>query len=254
MKAIGIIGYKKSGKTTLAIAIARLLKKKNYRVAIIKHSSKTVGHGNTDTDQFIKEIPQVGLITPEHSEIFLAGHRDLKQIIPYFSTDFLIVEGFKNLKYFPKIICLKKEAEIKELDDGLALFTAGLDSSLKDKKVINYLISEARDIKEMVTSIEKRGFMLPDINCGKCGYQNCFALAQAIVKGIALQQKCIYDQNNISIHINKKKVYLNPFMSKLYQNMIHGMFSSLKGIDALDDAQIEIKLSKIGEFKPKNKG
>ena len=252
MKAIGIVGYKKSGKTTLAMAIARLLKKKNYSVAIIKHSSKPVEHSNTDTGQFMKEIPQVALITPEHSEIILEGHRDLKQIISYFSADFLIVEGFKGLKYFPKIICLKQEAEKKELDDGLALFTVGIDASLKEKKVIDYLITDEEDREKMVISIEKRGFLLPDINCGKCGYQNCYALAQAVVKGNVSRQICIYDQDNISIHINKKRLYLNPFMSKLYQNMIQGMFSSLKDIGCLEDAQIEIKLNKAGNYNQNN--
>jgi len=242
MKVIGIVGFKKSGKTRLAITIAELLKKRNNRVAVIKHSSKPVDHGDTDTGKLLKVIPQVAIITPEHSEIILEGHLDLKQIIPYFSADILIVEGFKSLKYFPKIICLRKEAEKKELSDGLALFTAGMDVSLKEKKVIDYLIGDAKDVEKMAEQIEKRGFMLPDINCGQCGYQDCYALGQAIVGGTESETQCIYFKNNISIHVNGKRVFLNPFMSKLYQNMIHGMLSPLKDIDSLENAQIEIKL------------
>jgi molybdopterin-guanine dinucleotide biosynthesis adapter protein len=251
MKTIGVVGFKKSGKTTLAIALAKALQGKGYRVAMIKHTSKPIDHGNTDSGQFINEIPQVAIITPEHSEIILGGYKDLMQIIPYFSADFFIVEGFKSLKYFPKIICLRKEDEKKELSDGLALFTAGLDVSLKDKKIIDYLITDEKDTAEMVTQIENRGFMLPDMNCGECGYRNCYALAQEIVKGTASEQDCLYGQNNISVTVNKKKIFLNHFLSQLYQNMIYGMLSPLKNIDSLDNKQIEIKLNLTSNSKKK---
>jgi len=218
-------------------------------VAVIKHSSEPVDHGNTDTGQFMKGVDRVALITPENSEIILKGNHNLKEIMSYFLVDFLIVEGFKNLKYFPKIVCLKKEDEKSALDDRLVLFTAGIDASLKEKKLINYLISEENDLKKMVSQVEKRAFMLPDMNCGKCGYGNCHGLAQAIVKGSEVQQKCVYSQDIISIHINKKRVYLNYFMSQLYQNMIYGMFSPLKDIGSLENAKIEIELNSKSELK-----
>jgi len=247
MKVIGIIGFKKSGKTTLTMSIARLLMDRGHSVAIVKHSSEPIDHQNTDTGQFMKEIDQVALVTPENSEIILKGNQNLKEIMSYFLADFLIIEGFKNLKYFPKIVCLKKEDEKIVLDDGLILFTAGIDASLKEKKVVDYMISEEKDLEEMVSQVEKRAFMLPDMNCGQCGYGDCYGLAKAIVKGSEVQQKCAYSQDSISIHINKKKVYLNYFMSQLYQNMIYGMFSPLKDIDSLDNAKIEIELNSKSE-------
>lgn len=249
MKVIGITGFKKSGKTTLTMSIARSLMDRGHSVAVVKHSSETVDHRNTDTGQFMEEIDWVALTTPENSEIILKGNQNLKEIMSYFLGDFLIVEGFKNLKYFPKIVCLKKEDEKKVLDDGLVLFTAGVDASLKEKKVVNYLISEENDLEEMVFQVEKRAFMLPDMNCGKCGYGDCYGLAQAIVRGSEVQQKCVYSQDIISIYINKKRVYLNSFMSQLYQNMIYGMFSPLKDIDSLEKAKIEIELNSKSELK-----
>src|SRR6056297_3275595 len=162
MKVIGIAGFKKSGKTTLTMSIARSLMDRGHRVAVVKHSSEPVEHKNTDTGQFIKEIDRVALITPENSEIILKGNHNLKEIMSYFLVDFLIVEGFKNLKYFPKILCLKEEDKKNALDDGLVLFTAGIDVSLKEKKIVNYLISEENDLEEMVSQVEKRAFMLPD--------------------------------------------------------------------------------------------
>ncbi|MFW6135150.1 MAG: molybdopterin-guanine dinucleotide biosynthesis protein MobB, partial [Elusimicrobiota bacterium] len=239
-------------KTTLAISIARLLKKRGHSVAVIKNSSTPVNHGNRDTGRFMKEISQVAIITPENSEIIFGDSRNLQEIIQYFSADFLILEGFKNLKYFPKIICLRKEDKIEELDDGLTLFAVGMDNSLKEKSVIDYLITDKKDLEKIVEQVEKNAFILPDMNCGKCGYQDCYRLAMEIVKETASQKRCIYFQNSIFLYINKKRVYLNPFMSKLYQNMFYGMLSPLKDVDSLENACVEIKLSTIGELKKKN--
>lgn len=243
MKAIGIVGFKKSGKTTLTVSIARVLMERGYQVAVIKHSVESISHGNTDSGQFMKEIPQVAIIAPENSEIILKDGHQLKDIISYLSADFLIVEGFKQEKYFPKIVCLRQEEEKKVLDDGLVLFTAGLDASLKKNKAVDFLITVEEDVAKMVTEIEKRGFFLPEMNCGDCGYENCYGFAKAIVTGTASEEKCVFSNSHLTIKVNKKRVYLNSFMSKLYQNMILGMFSSLKGIHSLENAHIEIKLN-----------
>lgn len=253
MKTIGVVGFKKSGKTTLTKAIARLLMDKGHSVAVIKHSSKPVDHGNTDTGQFTKEVSQVALITPENTEIILQGDQNLSEIMSYIVADYLLVEGFKNIKYFPKILCLRKEDNRKMLDDGLVLFTVSMETSLKEQKKVDYLITEKKDLDEIVNQVENRAFMLANMNCGKCGYGNCYNLAQAIVKGLENQKKCVYFQNSISISINKKRVYLNPFMSKLYQNMIYGMLSPLKDIDSLENAKIDIELGSKNELEHSKK-
>ena len=247
MKAIAIVGFKKSGKTTLAIAIAKALKDKNYKVAVIKHSGKPIPRKESDTEKFLKEVERVALITPDSTEIIFNTSWDLKKVIPLLSADFLVIEGFKSLKYFPKIICLREESERESLSDGLELFSAGMDVSLKEKKVVDYLITEEDDLEIMVEEIEKKGFLLPEENCGKCGYGDCYGLARAIVKGEETIKKCSVLQDFISININGKDVFINHFMSRLYQSLIYGMLIPLKDIDPLDGAKIEIK-AKLTSF------
>ncbi|MDD3631554.1 MAG: molybdopterin-guanine dinucleotide biosynthesis protein B [Atribacterota bacterium] len=241
MKAIAIVGFKKSGKTTLAIAIAKALKNKNYKVAVIKHSSKPIPREDSDTEKFLKEVEKVALITPERTEIMFDTGWDLKRVVPLLSADFLVIEGFKSLKYFPKIICLREEGDKESLSDGLELFSAGTDVSLKEKKIIDYLITEKNDLETMVEEIEKKSFLLPEENCGKCGYGDCYGLARAIVKGQETIEKCSVLQDFISIKINGKDVFINHFMSRLYQSLVYGMLVPLKDIDPLDGAKIEIK-------------
>lgn len=243
MKVLGIVGFKKSGKTTLTLAIAKKLIKKGYSVAIIKHTSENIEHKNTDSGKFMQEVEQVAIISPDNTEIIFRKNRNLKEIISYFDADFVLIEGFKKLKYFPKIVCLKKEDEKEVLNDGLALFTVSLDPDLKERRIADYLITEEADLEKMICQIDKKAFILPDINCGKCGYDNCYGLAKAIVEDKETQDKCIYFQNIISIKVNKKKVFLNNFMSELYYNIIKGILAPLKDTGSLSNAKIEIKLN-----------
>ncbi len=249
MKAIAIVGFKNSGKTTLALKVARSLVNRNYRVAVIKHSSTAIPQGNNDSDYFLQEVDKVALITPERTDIMMKGQWDLKRIIPLLTADFLVIEGFKSLKYFPKVLCIKNEEEKKLLDDGLGIFSVGMEFSLKEKGIVDYAINEDEIFPEMIDQIEEKAFLLPDENCGKCGYENCHELAKAIVKGEELIDKCVHLQDFLSIKINGKEVFLNQFMVKLYKNLIYGMLAPLKNIDPLEQAEIEIRTNMSGTSK-----
>ncbi|GAG62683.1 unnamed protein product, partial [marine sediment metagenome] len=54
MKAVGITGYKKSGKTTLVVNLAQELSKRDYKVATIKHASEGIDRLNSDTAEHKK--------------------------------------------------------------------------------------------------------------------------------------------------------------------------------------------------------
>ncbi len=248
MKAIGIVGFKKSGKTTLAVALARALIKKNYQVVVIKHSGEPIHHKENDTGKFLQEVEKVVLITPLSTEIIMKGEKDLAEVVALLTADFLIIEGWKSLKYLPKVLCLKEEKEKELLTDGLELFTVGRDISLKEKRIVDYSISEEEDLKEIVEKIEEKSFLLPDANCRKCGYDSCYDLARAIVNGKELVQKCSYTHDSLSIKVNGREVPLNKFMSKLYQSIIYGMLAPLKEIDSLHKAKVEIRANLSGDI------
>ena len=67
MRAIGIVGYKNSGKTTLSHALAQELVKRGHRVAAVKHSSESMDILGTDTSKLKEFADQVGFVSPEES-------------------------------------------------------------------------------------------------------------------------------------------------------------------------------------------
>ncbi|KUK55623.1 MAG: Molybdopterin-guanine dinucleotide biosynthesis protein region [Atribacteria bacterium 34_128] len=241
MRVIGIIGYKKSGKTTLTLKLSNELTKRGYKVAVVKHISEDLDLANSDTSKYQEGLTQVAAITPKESVFFLKNKKNLEEIIKYFEADIILIEGFKKQKTFPKIVCLREESEKAELFDGLQLCTAGFVSKGVDPKLYDFNILNDEDIKKIAEIAINKSFKLPNLNCGECGYQDCYGLAQEIVRGIKNIDDCISLRADTLVKVDGEKVSINPFISKMLRNTIIGMLSSLKGFTKGD---IEIKIKK----------
>ena len=239
MRVISITGYKKSGKTTLILKLSDELIKRGYKVAVIKHINENIDQVNTDTSKYKEVLTQVAAITPKESVIFLKNKKNLEEIIKYFEADIILIEGFKKEKTFPKIVCLREESEKAELFDGLQLCTAGFVSKELNPKFYNFNILNDEDIKKIAEIAINKSFKLPNLNCGECGYQDCYGLAQEIVKGNKTLDDCSSLEPSTLVKVNGKIISMNPFISKIVKNTIIGLLTSLKGFTKGD---IEIKI------------
>jgi len=240
MRVIGIIGYKKSGKTTLTLKLSDELTKRGYKIAVVKHINEDLDLANSDTSKYKEGLTQVAAITPKESVIFLKNKKNLEEIIKYLEADIILIEGFKKEKTFPKIVCLREESEKKELFDGLELCTASLISKDENKNLSDFNILNDKDVEEMAKIIINKGFKLPNLNCEACGYNTCYELAQEIVKGNKTVDNCFSLRPSTSVKVNGKVIPMNPFISKIVKNTIVGLLSPLKSI-IKGDIEIKIK-------------
>jgi len=240
MRVIGIIGYKKSGKTTLTLKLSDELTKRGYKVAVIKHISEDLDLANSDTSKYKESLTQVAAITPKESVIFLKNKKNLEEIIKYFDADIALVEGFKKEKTFPKIVCLREESEKAELFNGLQLCTAGFVSRGVDPKLYDFNILNDEDIKKIAEIVINKSFKLPNLNCGECGYKDCYGLAQEIVKGNKTLDDCPSLEPSTLVKVDGKIISMNSFIAKIVRNTIIGLLSPLKGF-VKGDIEIKIK-------------
>jgi molybdopterin-guanine dinucleotide biosynthesis protein B len=154
VKAIGIIGYHKSGKTTLGIKLCKELSARGLRVGVIKHVSCELQLADTDSSRYRSFASVVAAASPGEAEIILKGEKSLDDMLRYCADcDLILVEGFKKERKFPKIVCLRKKEEREELFDGLELFTASLEEGIAD-----YLISSDEHVREMAAIALERAF------------------------------------------------------------------------------------------------
>ena len=195
MKAIGIIGYKKSGKTTLGVRLARELTRMGRRVGVVKHSSCSFDFAEADTSKYRPYASAVSGTSPGETEIMLRGEKSIEEILTYYECDLVLIEGFKREKTFPKIVCLRRAEEKEELFDGLELFTASFNKDISD-----FDIMDDGHLRSMAEKAIEKGFKLPKHDCGLCGHKTCLDLARELVAGKASIEKCVV--HPVSVRVN----------------------------------------------------
>jgi molybdopterin-guanine dinucleotide biosynthesis protein B len=201
---------------------------------VVKHAPKGIDILDKDTDIHKKAAQTVAAISENEAALFFPGKHSLENMLKYLQADYVIVEGFKQEKTFPKILCLKEESDINKLSNGLEIAAVGNFSGLN--------IPVVNDIHKLCDLIEQKAFKLPNLNCGECGYPTCFELAKEIVKGMKTISDCKALLPDINIKINDKSLALNQFAQEIIRNTIKGMLSSLKGYTA---GNIKIEIPEI---------
>ena len=116
MKTIAVIGWKNSGKTTLVSRLVAHLRKKKFKVGVVKHAHHTfdIDHPNTDSYKIREAGSYKTTIVSEkrlaHIEEKISSEIDIEELIKFNNgCDILIFEGFKKIKKLSKIeVNLKK--------------------------------------------------------------------------------------------------------------------------------------------------
>jgi len=232
MKAVSLIGNKKSGKTTLAGELADYIRSHGYRVGYAKFSRHGFDLPPTDTAKMLTRAQAVAGISEHQSMILWPNSRYLLDIIPQLEADVLIIEGGSDLGLAPRVLIPKEEGrDDRKLDPKLA--AASWKRSLGSRLPVMHTIQELGDY------VLTRGFLLPGLNCGSCGRLSCAHLAGEIVRGEAGVKDCQALQGKMSIRINGQALGLNPFVEGIIAGSIRGMLSQLKGFSP---GKIEINL------------
>ena len=240
MRAVGIIGYKNSGKTTLVIALARELIKRGHRVGTVKHASGGLDLLGGDTAKHRAVVEQAGAISSEESAVFFRGAKNLEELLAHIDADFVLIEGFKEEKTFPKVVCLSGRDEDRALFDGLVLCAVGPEIP---PEIAVPVFDPERELGAIADLVEEKGFKLPNLNCGGCGVETCYNLARAIVEGTRNASDCVSLRSTTEVRINGTLMAISPFIGRIIARTLVGLLSALKGFRP---GAIEIRIGGAG--------
>jgi molybdopterin-guanine dinucleotide biosynthesis protein B len=240
LKAVGIIGYKNSGKTTLTHALARELTGRGYEVAVVKHSSHHLDLPGKDTTALAEAVGHVAFISPQESAVFWKKSLSLENIIPYLEADIVLVEGFKAQKTYPKIVCLRGEPDDADRDrsedlfDGLAICAVGPADQVERMDIpsvdgLRIPLLSRDEVGKIADLVEEKAFKLPNLDCGGCGHERCYDMAREIVAGSGSVEDCVSLEPATEVKIDGRPMPMNPFISGIVRGAVLGMLSSLKG-------------------------
>jgi molybdopterin-guanine dinucleotide biosynthesis protein B len=152
VKGVAIVGYHKSGKTTLGVKLCKELASKGLRVGVVKHVSCELQFADADSSRYRAFASVVAAASAAEAEVIVKGEKSIEEMLKYCAgCDFVLVEGFKKERLFPKIVCLREKEEKKELVDGLELCTASFKEGVAD-----YLITDEDHVRKMAAvALEK---------------------------------------------------------------------------------------------------
>jgi len=230
MRAVAFVGFKKSGKTTTVEAIARVLKERKYRVAIAKSMHTNFDRENSDTWRFSRVADTV-LVRANDTDALLFKARDLNALFSMVSADFLLLEGFKSIGHVPKVICAKSEEDVRELNDGLAIAVSGVIASKGLDEIDGLPVIDAtKEPEKLAALVEEKAFMLPNIDCGLCGFK-CSEMARMIVKGQKTLRDCVVlsSKPKVTVKIDGQTLPMKDWVQELVEKTIKGMLSAMKG-------------------------
>lgn len=116
---VSFIGWKNSGKTTLAQQVVASLKEKGYRVGVVKsthHTAVDFDRENSDTRQYCNASADVVALLAPDQMVSFTSRPDMKLIDlvnRYFhDVDIVVGEGFKNERHIAKIEVTGGEGEL----------------------------------------------------------------------------------------------------------------------------------------------
>lgn len=246
MRAIAIMGFSNSGKTTLISRLSECLEARGMRVAIAKHTRHPLDKPDTDTALLMKPGRTiVGLShTLEGGEAMIHWGRPrfLAELVPLLEADILLVEGGKNLGWLPRILCLRPTPELAgALEKGLPELEPELAIASYGETVFPGLRSfTAEELDALVDLLLEKAFFLPELDCGACGETTCAALAKRIIAGERASSDCVSSRNALELEINGQGVNLDPLTSGVITESIRNLLRSLKGVPP--DGEIILKV------------
>ncbi len=230
MKAAAFVGFKKSGKTTTVEAVARVLKERGYRVAVAKSMHAEFDREGSDTWRFSR-IADTVMVRANDTDALLFRSKDINALLSTVSADFLLLEGFKSIQHVPKVICARSEEDVKELNDGLAIAVSGVLASKGVEDVDGLPVIDAtKEPERLADLVEKRGFMLPNIDCGLCGFK-CAEMARMIVRGEKTVKDCVVlsSKPKVTVRIDGQILPMKDWVQELVEKTLKGMLSAMKG-------------------------
>ncbi|MEM3586690.1 MAG: molybdopterin-guanine dinucleotide biosynthesis protein B [Candidatus Jordarchaeaceae archaeon] len=255
-----IVGFQRHvGKTSTIINLIEALKKRGFRVAAIKHAHKyEVGHdtlgvlNSKDTERYLEAGASICgaltdrsfvLITPENS----LG-RALDLVAPF--ADIVILEGFREERY-PRVIVAETADQVFNLfTENLVIAIVGsITENVEEKERVRKayphipIVSKPDELVDLILSkfVSEVANRLEKKTCAACGYPNCDAYVEALMRGEAKLTTCPQNVAQTVLYINGTKIKLNPFVQRIISATIRGMISTLKNIENPEKISIHIK-------------
>jgi molybdopterin-guanine dinucleotide biosynthesis protein B len=128
MKVIALIGFSRSGKTTLSEIIIAGLCERGYSVGSVKriHAEDfALDTPGTNTDRHRQAgALQVTALGDHETDILFGGPLSIDEVLAHYDQDFVVLEGVRDAR-IPAIVTATRLEDIAAKDNGRVVAVAG---------------------------------------------------------------------------------------------------------------------------------
>ena len=209
---ISIVGKSESGKTTLLESLITELKRRGYKVAVIKHTVEDIELDKQGKDTW--RFSQIGtdvvaIISSDKLAVMKRAEHDvtpqeLSRFIAW-DHDLILTEGFKQSG------TVKIEVHRKEQGGGL--------------------LSPSKQLLAVVTDEPL------DVDVPQFSRDEVQGLADLIESKLLAQRR----GDDVDLLVNEAHIPLNPFIRSFIAKTLLGMVSSLKGVKEIKSLHISLR-------------
>jgi len=158
---IGIAGWKKSGKTTLAVHLIEEFSRRGFKVASVKHAHHGFQIDDADTDSARHRRAGAGEVAVVSGARWALVHDlndepepDFDEIISWLSpADLIIVEGYKTAP-IPKIEARRTASRTQKplADDDPLVIAIAADHDVEDARVPTFDLNNVTAIADHIAA------------------------------------------------------------------------------------------------------
>jgi len=267
---VHIIGYKNSGKTRIAEGVIRRLHDLGYRTCFFKHihdSSFSIDTPGKDSWR-IAEAGAERVVLISEKERATIEREEFKQnnlediLAQGEDFDLILIEGFKSIKP-PKvdvsyIVTARNEEEISDLLRGREnILFINTPRSVEPEIAKGWQTGNILTNNESVVNFVDNTIVplinagrawkkLPDLDCGKCGYESCREMANALAAKKDKDMGCVIgsEPSKLVIQVGEMKLVLKRFVQEIVRGSILAMVSTLKGSMISGDENVRVIIEK----------
>ncbi len=158
---VGIVGWKKSGKTTLAVRLIEEFSRRGFKVASVKHAHHGFQIDDAETDSARHRRAGAGEVAVVSGARWALVHElkdepepDFEEIISWLSpADLIIVEGYKTAK-IPKIEARRSASMTKNplVDDDPMIIAIAADHEVARTSVPVFELDNVEAIADHIAA------------------------------------------------------------------------------------------------------
>jgi molybdopterin-guanine dinucleotide biosynthesis protein B len=232
---LGIAGLSNTGKTELVTSLVSRLGEEGMTVVTIKHvheDSTLLPEGKDTTRHLEAGAASSTAVSNDNMVTYRRGDGSLDDALLMIQSssrnDVILVEGFKGSD-IPKVV-------LGDVEAGGEVVARGEGPQ--------QVIDEAMAYIRRSVSVERAFKQLAGLDCGKCGFQTCWDMAQEIADGKAQISDCkSLGSGKVRIMADGRLVSVGPFVEEIVSGTVLGMVRSLKGAENTLTVTIEINTS-----------